>query len=53
MRIRVPERRGPLERAFWVEAKDGRNEKLCGIKWPQGSERLWLRRVFSLAQRES
>lgn len=53
VRIRMWEGRGPLECAFWVEAKDGRNEKLCGIKWPQVSERPWLRGVFSLAQRES
>lgn len=28
---------------IWVEAKHRRNEKLCGIMWLQGSERLWLR----------
>ena len=30
-----------------VEAKDGRNEKLCGIRWLQGSERLWLKVLFT------
>lgn len=47
MRIRVREHRPPQEHGSRLQAKDGRNEKLCGIKWPQSSERLLPRVLYS------
>lgn len=47
MGIRVREHRPPQEHGSRLQAKDGRNEKLCGIKWPQSSERLWPRVLYS------
>lgn len=36
-----------------VEARNGRNEKLCGIKRLQGSERFWLRVLFAWPKRNT